>query len=52
LSLAAVREGKNRAKAAKLGGTDRQTIRDWAHRFNAEGAEGLLDHRSEGPSRG
>jgi transposase len=28
---------------------DRQTLRDWVHRFNAEGPEGLLDHRSEGP---
>jgi transposase len=49
LSLAAVREGKDRAEAAKLGGMDRQTLRDWVHRFNAEGPEGLLDHRSEGP---
>ena len=49
LSLAAVREGKDRAEAAQLGGMDRQTLRDWVHRFNAEGPEGLLDHRSEGP---
>ena len=49
LSLAAVREGKDRAEAAKLGGMDRQTLRDWVHRFNAEGPQGLLDHLSEGP---
>ena len=49
LSLAAVREGKDRAEAAKLGGMDRQTLRDWVHRFNAEGPEGLRDHLSEGP---
>jgi transposase len=28
---------------------DRQTLRDWVHRFNVEGPEGLLDHLSEGP---
>jgi len=49
LSLAAVREGEDRAEAAKLGGMDCQTLRDWLHRFNAEGPEGLLDHLSEGP---
>jgi transposase len=49
LSLAAVCEGKDRAEAAKMGGMDRQTLRDWVHRFNAEGPRGLLDHRSEGP---
>jgi len=37
LSLAAVCEGKDRAEAAKMGGMDRQTLRDWVHRFNAEG---------------
>jgi transposase len=44
LSLAAVREGKDRLEAAKIGGMDRQTLRDWVHRFNASGPEGLLDH--------
>jgi transposase len=51
LSLAAVREGKDRADAAKLGGMDRQTLRDWVHRFNAAGPEGLLDHRGDGPKQ-
>lgn len=27
---------------------DRQTLRDWVHRFNAEGPEGLRDVRSKG----
>jgi hypothetical protein len=27
--------------AAKVGGMDRQTLRDWVHRFNASGPEGL-----------
>ena len=35
LSLAAVRDGMDRGAAAKIGGMDRQTLRDWVHRFNA-----------------
>ena len=49
LSLAAVREGRDRAEAAQMGGMDRQTLRDWVHRFNAQGPDGLLDHHCEGP---
>ena len=49
LSLAAVRDGMDRAAAAKIGGMDRQTLRDWVHRFNALGPEGLIDTRTEGP---
>ncbi len=45
LALAAVYDGMNRAEAAKVGSMDRQTLRDWAHRFNEEGPEGLK-HRS------
>ena len=43
LSLAAVRDGKDRAEAAQIGGMDRQTLRDWVHRFTAAGPEGLFD---------
>ncbi len=39
----------DRAAAAKIGGMDRQTLRDWVHRFNASGPEGLIDNRTEGP---
>ena len=42
LSLAAVPYGKDRGEAARIGGMDRQTLRDWVHRFNAAGPEGLL----------
>jgi transposase len=49
LSLAAVRDGMDRAAAAKIGGMDRQTLCDWVHRFNASGPEGLIDHWTEGP---
>ena len=49
LSLAAVRDGIDRGSAAKIGGMDRQTLRDWVHRFNASGLEGLVDNWTEGP---
>jgi transposase len=49
LSLAAVRDGMDRGSAAKIGGMDRQTLRDWVHRFNAAGPEGLFDNWTEGP---
>jgi hypothetical protein len=44
LSLAAVRDGTDRGAAAKIGGMDRQTLRDWVHRFNGSGPEGLVDN--------
>ena len=49
LSLAAVRDGMDRGSAAKIGGMDRQTLRDWVHRFNASGPEGLIDNWTDGP---
>ena len=49
LSLAAVRDGKDRGEAARIGGMDRQTLRDWVHRFNAAGLEGLVNHWTDGP---
>ena len=49
LSLAAVLDGMNRTEAARIGGMDRQTLRDWVHRFNADGPDGLLDGWSKGP---
>src|SRR3954462_8521456 len=49
LSLAAVLDGMNRTEAARIGGMDRQTVRDWVHRFNGHGPEGLLDSWSKGP---
>ena len=48
LALAAVYEGKRRAEAARLGGMDRQTLRDWVHRFNQRGPEGLVNVTSPG----
>lgn len=49
LSLAAVREGMSRAAAAEIGAMDRQTLRDWVHRFNAQGAAGLINGKAPGP---
>jgi transposase len=47
LALAAVYDGMNRQDAARIGGMDRQTLRDWVVRFNQEGPDGLADrHRS------
>jgi transposase len=48
LALAAVREGLNRTEAARLGGMDRQTLRDWVHRFNQHGPDGLIDVKPSG----
>lgn len=41
-------DGKSRAEAAKIGGMDRQALRDWVHRFNAHGPEGLKDDWRKG----
>ena len=49
LSLAAVLDGMSREDAARIGGMDRQTLRDWVHRFNVAGPDGLLDRWSNGP---
>ena len=49
LSLAGVRDGMDRGAAARIGGMERQTLRDWVHRFNRSGPEGLLDNWTEGP---
>ncbi len=51
LSIAAVLDGMSRWEAAKIGGMDRQTLRDWVHRFNAHGPAGLKDNRRRGNPR-
>ncbi len=48
LALAAVYDGSSRTEAATIGGMDRQTLRDWALRFNAHGPGGLVDRKSPG----
>jgi len=51
LALAAVYDGMSRTDAAAVGGMDRQTLRDWVLRFNAEGPDGLLDRPRSGMPR-
>jgi len=50
LAIACVMEGQSREDAAKCCGMDRQTLRDWLHRFNAGGLAGMADlPRCNGP---
>ena len=52
LAIALVMEGRSRTGAARAAGMDRQSLRDWVHRFNADGPAGLLDKpRSGRPAR-
>jgi transposase len=37
IAIANALEGMDRASAAPLAGMDRQTLRDWVNRYNAEG---------------
>src|SRR5262249_7356694 len=48
LALAAIRDGMSRQAAARIGGMDRQTLRDWVHAFNKFGLEGLINDTSPG----
>jgi transposase len=48
LALALVLEGHGRAQAARAAGMDRQTLRDWVHRYNESGLDGL----GNAPGRG
>ena len=51
LAIAAVYEGLSREDAARLGGMDRQTLRDWVHRFYDEGPDGLVTRPAPGNER-
>ena len=48
LALAMVLDGHPRLLAAQAGGMDRQTLRDWVHRYNAQGVAGLRDASRSG----
>ena len=50
LAIALVLDGHSREAAAEACGMDRQTLRDWVHRFNAEGLAGLVNRRVPGPA--
>ena len=51
LALALIIEGKDRKSAAQMCGMDRQTLRDWVHRYNEHGVAGLYDRKSTGAPR-
>jgi transposase len=48
LAIALILEGRCRTEAAELSGMDRQTLRDWVHRYNAAGIAGLTSRCSSG----
>ncbi len=50
LALAMVLEGCSRAEAAERNGMDRQTLRDWVHRYNEAGVDGLASRTGPGPT--
>jgi len=50
LALALVLDGVDRKTAAQTCGMDRQTLRDWVHRYNAEGLSGLGNLKPPGRS--
>ncbi len=48
LAIALVLEGGSRQAAARAAGAQRQTLRDWVIRYNAEGLDGLKDRPKPG----
>lgn len=48
LSIAMLLEGASRLDAARQAGMDRQTLRDWVHRFNTSGVDGLISLTAPG----
>jgi transposase len=48
IAIANALEGMDRASAARLAGMDRQTLRDWVHRYNEEGIAGLCNRPAPG----
>ena len=47
-ALALILEGHSRTVAAEHSGKDRQTLRDWVHRYNAGGFAALVSGKSTG----
>jgi transposase len=48
LALALILDGVSRSEAARSAGMDWQSLRDWVHRYNAEGVDGLCDRPRTG----
>lgn len=51
LAIALVLDGVDRTTAAASCGMDRQTLRDWVHRYNSEGLAGLANRSAPLRSR-
>jgi len=49
LAIGMVPEGASRSDASRLTGMDRQTLRDWVHRYNQAGVEALVSRVPPGP---
>jgi transposase len=49
LAIAMVLDGASRGEAALRTGMDRQSLRDWVHRYNETGIAGLLPRLPPGP---
>jgi len=49
--LALVLDGRKHEHAAWLARMDRQALRDWVHRYNADGVKGLADRHGGGVAR-
>ncbi|WP_428534935.1 helix-turn-helix domain-containing protein [Rhodopila sp.] len=45
LAIAMIHDGASRHDAARQAGMDRQTLRDWVHRYNDAGVDGLLSRK-------
>jgi transposase len=48
LAIALVLEGASRRDAASRSGMDRQSLRDWVHRYNEAGIHGLISRKPPG----
>lgn len=46
LAIAMVLQGASRLDAAGQTGMDRQTLRDWVHRYNEVGVDGLVSRKA------
>ena len=50
LAIAMVLDGSSRESAARQAGMERQTLRDWVHRYNELGTDGLISRTAPGPA--
>src|SRR4051812_10535512 len=48
LAIAMILDGASRLDAARQAGMDRQTLRDWVHRYNEAGIPGLVSRKAPG----